>query len=465
MSYSNKTDYYNNNHRNLRNNNDDSFDRGTSSIRYNSQTRTTMLSLFAVIMLFGLLITFTSVSISNAMNQHLRKLKQQQSSYEASSQLLHQSLTNMILPNSNINNNNNNIFGPEDNNSSANNGNQSSSIRWITMPNGHDFYGKIAEDLNVIVHTERFFTDDNNNVNYATTANELSPEDLDILHNTFGDNATNSASGAGVSYGGSQCFAVLATNMRWFSQNNQFVVHTAGIEDACLSLEFINCSIISAINAYQSRALFKPFSTSIQWDIGGTDSLSRNNKNDISFGEIPLPDSSSILAMTTFFWFSNNTLSEADIVFNTKLFRYGNVDQSLYQQMIDFLNILTHELCHTYGVIDQYGVICIDSTFYGYSSYRDVKKRSLTLDDQSGYVGVYGGTIAEQSDVNTCSNLVGQVNSSCLTIFYPGNNNNQSQQSTSSTEQFLASNAANPLRAFITLSTLSFLFILCVFFI
>lgn len=89
----------------------------------------------------------------------------------------------------------------------------------------------------------------------------------------------------------------------------------------------------------------------------------------------------------TLLWFDGEEIVEADMIFDTGHYRFGN--SSEVRNVIDFENVGTHEWGHVYGMDDIYDPGCSAVTMYGVSGLDETSKRSLESADINGVVDLY----------------------------------------------------------------------------
>lgn len=95
-----------------------------------------------------------------------------------------------------------------------------------------------------------------------------------------------------------------------------------------------------------------------------------------------------VIAITSV-WYNKATkqIVEFDLLFNTR-FPWG--DALLNPNLMDLENIATHELGHSVGLADLYGLLCSPVTMYGYSWFGEIEKRTLEQADIMGLQKIYG---------------------------------------------------------------------------
>ncbi len=92
-------------------------------------------------------------------------------------------------------------------------------------------------------------------------------------------------------------------------------------------------------------------------------------------------------------WSDNVTgeVRESDILFNDLNYTWDTSGSPSGSQM-DVQNIATHELGHTFRLLDLYGSADSDKTMYGFGSSAELNKRSLEAEDIAGLQWIYPGT-------------------------------------------------------------------------
>ncbi|MEK7635774.1 MAG: matrixin family metalloprotease [Patescibacteria group bacterium] len=115
-----------------------------------------------------------------------------------------------------------------------------------------------------------------------------------------------------------------------------------------------------------------------------------DGKNEISFGPY---DNASVIAVTRVWGiFSGPTfarrIDQFDILFNTT-YSWGDVAETGNANLMDYINIATHEIGHGLGLADLYNT-CTNETMYGYSTEGEISKRDLNTGDIQGLQKLYG---------------------------------------------------------------------------
>lgn len=219
----------------------------------------------------------------------------------------------------------------------------------------------------------------------------------------------------------SSCFDTIVPGLHWQQSYDVYIqTDSAAMNASCLTSSFVLCAFTQAWSKYQrSGETVNPMRSLIP-TTGGFAGLVQNFRNDISFGAVTgFPNAANILAITSFWW-DGTQLFEFDQIYNTATYQYGNYDQSSLSTLVDLQNVMTHEICHVYGAKDTYDPgVCSLSTFYGYAAYRQINKRSLTIDDQTGLAFLYGGVPYNQSDQSVCTYGTGLSNTCLVKLGMP----------------------------------------------
>lgn len=119
------------------------------------------------------------------------------------------------------------------------------------------------------------------------------------------------------------------------------------------------------------------------------DTVSPDNQNEAYFADIA--DSNAIAVTIVWGIFggppSGRQLVEWDQVYDDVTFDWS-ADAVGVGGKMDFDNIATHELGHSFGMADLYNT-CVDETMYGYSANAETKKRDLNSGDITGANALY----------------------------------------------------------------------------
>lgn len=115
-----------------------------------------------------------------------------------------------------------------------------------------------------------------------------------------------------------------------------------------------------------------------------------DGKNEISFG---LYDNANVIAVTRVWGIFSGPaftrkIDQFDILFNTA-YSWGDVAKTGNANLMDYINIATHEIGHGLGLADLYNT-CTSETMYGYSTEGEISKRDLNTGDIQGLQKLYG---------------------------------------------------------------------------
>ncbi|HID93592.1 MAG TPA: matrixin family metalloprotease [bacterium (Candidatus Stahlbacteria)] len=100
---------------------------------------------------------------------------------------------------------------------------------------------------------------------------------------------------------------------------------------------------------------------------------------------------SSTIAVNRIWFYVGDTycyLVDSDIAYNGEDFIWSTAPAGEPGKM-DVQNIATHETGHSLSLADLYGSTDTEKTMYGYSSYGEIKKRTLDPDDEAGIAYLY----------------------------------------------------------------------------
>ena len=118
------------------------------------------------------------------------------------------------------------------------------------------------------------------------------------------------------------------------------------------------------------------------------DTISPDDQNEVYFANVS--DEGTIAVTIVWGYFSGPTfarqLIEWDQVYDDVDFDWSSSGEA---NKMDFENIATHELGHSFGLSDLYTLSCFEQTMYGYGSEGETKKRTLELGDITGINKLY----------------------------------------------------------------------------
>jgi len=170
--------------------------------------------------------------------------------------------------------------------------------------------------------------------------------------------------------------------IKWKTLPVSYVINPSNPQN--LSEEFVTSAISASAETWDAATPSELFNEgySVNYSLKyGTQDF----KNVISFGDYP---NDGVIAVTSY-WRNQRTkaIVEFDILFNTD-FIWG--DATSNPSVMDLQNIATHELGHGVGLADIYSTACSEVTMYGYSSYGEIKERTLEQPDITGLRMLYG---------------------------------------------------------------------------
>ena len=182
------------------------------------------------------------------------------------------------------------------------------------------------------------------------------------------------------------CYAFLAKDARW-KVSEPYLFNPAN--DDGMTLSFVENALLGATNAWENEVSFDIFgggsSTSTLLE---ADTISPDGLNEVYFAEISDPN---VIAVTyTWGIFGgaprSRELREWDMVYNDPNFMWG--DAAIDHSVMDFSNIITHELGHAAG-LGHPSDSCAQETMYRFANEGETKKRDLNTGDIEGIVNLY----------------------------------------------------------------------------
>ena len=177
----------------------------------------------------------------------------------------------------------------------------------------------------------------------------------------------------------SRCFKTFG---KWSGTPIYYIINPSNSQG--ISQDLITSTILASSKTWDdvvSRNLFDS-STDSNAQVGVYD-----QRNVIGFGPYNDPG---VIAVTSV-WYNMYTrqIYEFDIRFNTG-FVWGDATTNSDPYLMDIQDIATHEIGHGTGLGDLYQSYCSQATMYGYSSYREMQKRTLESGDINGIRKLYG---------------------------------------------------------------------------
>ncbi len=179
---------------------------------------------------------------------------------------------------------------------------------------------------------------------------------------------------------GSSAFEVGTTSsgaeIKWDTNNTTFYVNTTnGPSDSLTAMR-------AALQTWTDVT-----TSSFTFNYGGTTSSTaygvNNGINIMDFGFINT--TGTVGLNTTWYYLDTGQLVDTDIRFNT---HYSWVTDGSIRGY-DVQNVATHELGHSLNLADLYSGADTEKTMYGYTTYGDIKRRTLDQDDIDGITYLY----------------------------------------------------------------------------
>lgn len=199
--------------------------------------------------------------------------------------------------------------------------------------------------------------------------------------------------GGGKGGGGSDCFAFIAKGAYWKTIENYIVdpANNDGVSDAD-----IRAYISNAIGQWET-ALGAPVfgDEDIAGTVDGADLISPDDKNEVLFGTFT--DSNTVAVTIVWGIFGGpppgRKLVEWDMVFNDPDYNWGNAGLTNETglgdtNVMDFLNVATHEIGHATG-LGHPSDACIEETMFRFTQNGETKRRTLHAGDIAGIQALY----------------------------------------------------------------------------
>lgn len=197
--------------------------------------------------------------------------------------------------------------------------------------------------------------------------------------------------GAGNGHGGggkptSSCYGFLASGAKWKAVE-PWVMNPANIDalDAAFAFSNMAGNVAKWESAAGADVLGAGSSTS---DLLAADTTAPDGVNEVYFGAIADPGVIGVTIVWGIFGGPprNRELVEWDQVYDDVDFDWASDGSA---SAMDFENIATHELGHTFGLADLYTGECAEETMYGYAAEGETNKRDLATGDIAGISSLY----------------------------------------------------------------------------
>lgn len=185
---------------------------------------------------------------------------------------------------------------------------------------------------------------------------------------------------------GTVCYGFIAKGAEWKVAAEPWVVNAAN--NSGLSNSFVLNTEAGDIAKWESAAaadvLGNGSLTSADLSV---DANTLNGVNEVYFDSIS--NANTIAVTVVWGIFSgptfNRELVEWDQIFNTA-YQWSSSGEA---GKMDFENISTHELGHSFGLGDLYNSACAQQTMYGYANYGETNKQTLESGDIAGINVLY----------------------------------------------------------------------------
>lgn len=197
------------------------------------------------------------------------------------------------------------------------------------------------------------------------------------------DSACVDCQAGGGDSGTSNCYSFLANGAKWNIKEDYVVdpENVGGLESGSIS------DVIKAgIDKWEIWA-GDVIGIEVPGVVDGVDMESPDGKNEVLFGDAP----QNAIAVTVVWGVFRGPPFARGLVEWDQVYDQVDFDWSLSgeENKMDFDNIVTHELGHTFGLDDQYGETCSEVTMYGYASEGEINKRDLENADITGILELY----------------------------------------------------------------------------
>ena len=183
----------------------------------------------------------------------------------------------------------------------------------------------------------------------------------------------------------SSCYSFIANNAKWKKIEN-WIVNAGNTEG--LDGNFILNNLDSSINKWENSAGKNSFVTgSLTNDVLAIDTSSPDNKNEVYFGDISYQGAIAVTIVWGRFYgpLSQRELVEWDQIYDQVDFDWSSSGEA---NKMDFENINTHELGHSFGM-GHPSDGCTEETMFRFADYGETKKRDLNFGDVAGIRKLY----------------------------------------------------------------------------
>jgi len=185
--------------------------------------------------------------------------------------------------------------------------------------------------------------------------------------------------------GGPSCYGYLANGAKWKSLEN-YIVDTTNSRG--LSGAFVSSNLSYDIDKWESATTQNIIGNEVSGVVDGADTVSPDDKNEVYFADVT---DSNAIAVTIVWGYFGGPPQWRELVEWDQVYDDVDYDWSASGEVgkMDFENIATHELGHTFGMDDIYELSCSDVTMYGYADEGETKKQTLEQPDIDGVKKLY----------------------------------------------------------------------------
>lgn len=211
-----------------------------------------------------------------------------------------------------------------------------------------------------------------------------------IIHRKKGSAQQHPARGGGRR----QCYAFLAAGAKW-KNIEPWLVNPANGRG--LTNDFVFSDLTADIAKWEDAAdgvVGNGSSINILGDgavtgaVLAADTSAPDDQNEVYFADVQSPGAIAVTIVWGIFGgpVANRRLVEWDQIYDDVDYDWSASGEA---GKMDFENIVTHEIGHSFGMNDLYDAACASQTMYGYADNGEINKRTLESGDISGVSTLY----------------------------------------------------------------------------
>ena len=180
-------------------------------------------------------------------------------------------------------------------------------------------------------------------------------------------------------------YRYLAKGAKW-KTTEPYIVDPTNTEG--LSKTFVRRNIATDIGKWERAAGKDILGDQTSGYVDGVDEISPDNKNEVMFGSI---DEENVIAVTIVWGYFSAPVPFRELIEWDQVYDQVDYDWSSSGEAgkMDFENIATHELGHSFGMGDLYNPPSSEQTMYGYAGFGETIKRDLASGDILGISSLY----------------------------------------------------------------------------